>query len=62
MDCPALLSYGQGDAGMSINELTAYEIIQQQDLSGIKSHGILLRHKKSGARVLLMENDDEENF
>ena len=44
---------------MSINELTAYEIIQQQDLSGIKSHGILLRHKKSGARVLLMENDDE---
>ena len=44
---------------MSIYELTAYEVIQQQDLSGIKSRGILLRHKKSGARVLLMENDDE---
>lgn len=44
---------------MSIKDLTAYELIQQQDLSDLKSKGYLLKHKKSGARVLLMENDDE---
>ena len=44
---------------MSIYELKAYEVIQKEDLSGIKSQGLLLKHKKSGARVLLMENDDE---
>lgn len=44
---------------MSIYDLKAYEVIQKEDLSGIKSQGILLKHKKSGARVLLMENDDE---
>ena len=44
---------------MSIYDLTAYEVLQTADLSDLKSRGILLKHKKSGARVLLMENDDE---
>ena len=44
---------------MSIYDLTAYEVIQDKELSDLKSQGILLKHKKSGARVLLMENDDE---
>lgn len=44
---------------MSIYDLKAYEVIRKEDLSGIQSTGTLLRHKKSGARVLLMENDDE---
>ncbi len=44
---------------MGIYDLTAYEVIQEKDLSDLKSRGILMRHKKSGARVLLMENDDE---
>lgn len=44
---------------MGIYDLTAYEVIQERDLSDLKSRGILMRHKKSGARVLLMENDDE---
>ena len=44
---------------MSIYDLNAYEVIQERNLSGIRSNGILMRHKKSGARVLLMENDDE---
>ena len=44
---------------MSIYDLTAYEVLQQEDLSDLKSKGTLLKHKKSGARVLLMENDDE---
>ena len=44
---------------MSIYDLTSYEVIQDKDLADLKSRGVLLRHKKSGARVLLMENDDE---
>ena len=43
---------------MSIYDLTAYEVQQEQELSDLKSKGYLLRHKKTGARVLLMENDD----
>ena len=37
----------------------AYEMIQQEELKGIRSRGCLLRHKRSGARVLLIENDDD---
>lgn len=44
---------------MSIYDLTAYEVIQEKELADLKSQGALLRHKKTGARVLLMENDDE---
>lgn len=44
---------------MGIFDLNAYEVIQTEDLSDLKSKGYLLKHKKSGARVLLMENDDE---
>ncbi len=44
---------------MSIYELEAYQVMQKADLSDIKSRGTLLKHKKSGARILLMENDDE---
>ena len=44
---------------MNINVMTNYELIQQKELKDLKSEGYLLRHKKSGARVLLMENDDE---
>ena len=44
---------------MSVYDLSAYEVIQDRDLSDLKSRGILLKHKKSGARVLLMKNDDE---
>ena len=44
---------------MKINEVTAYELIQKKDLTDIHSQGYLLRHKKSGARVMLIENEDE---
>lgn len=35
-----------------------YELILQQDLTDIHSKGTLLRHKKSGACITLIENDD----
>ncbi len=40
-------------------ELDAYERVLAEDLGDLKSKGYLLRHKKSGARVLLMANEDE---
>ena len=46
---------------MSIYDLNAYEVLQTEELSDLKSKGTLLKHKKSGARVLLMENDDENS-
>ena len=44
---------------MNFNELPAYELIQQQELTDLKSEGYYLRHKKSGARILLVKNDDD---
>ncbi len=44
---------------MSIFDLNAYEVVLTEDLPDLKSKGYLLKHKKGGARVLLMENDDE---
>ena len=44
---------------MSIYDLNAYEVIREEDLSDLKSKGILLKHKKSQAKILLFANDDE---
>lgn len=44
---------------MNISALKNYELIQQKTLKDLQTEGYLLRHKKSGARVLLMENDDD---
>ncbi len=44
---------------MNIKNVPAYELIKEEDLQGVHLKGYLLRHKKSGARVLLMENDDD---
>lgn len=37
----------------------AYELLVQEELTDIHSNGYLLRHKKSGAHIALVENDDE---
>lgn len=37
----------------------AYEIVEQREIKDIDSMGMLLRHKKTGARVALLSNDDE---
>lgn len=44
---------------MNLNNVPAYELIQKETLEGLKSEGYLLRHKKSGARVVLVKNDDD---
>ena len=44
---------------MNKDRISAYEIIREENLSDIRSAGYLLRHKKTGARVMLIENEDE---
>ena len=44
---------------MNKENLTAYEVVTEENLTDIHSTGWLLRHKKTGARVMLIENDDE---
>ncbi|MDO4307268.1 MAG: insulinase family protein [Eubacteriales bacterium] len=44
---------------MKKEALSAYEVIQEENLTDIHSTGWLLRHRKTGARVMLIENDDE---
>ena len=44
---------------MNKENLTAYEVVTEEELTDIHSKGWLLRHKKTGARVMLIENDDE---
>lgn len=45
--------------GMKIEELQAYEIIEKRRIEDLNSESYLLRHKKTGARVALLSNDDE---
>lgn len=44
---------------MNFDTLQTYDLLQQRTLQDLDSEGYLLRHKKSGAHVLLMENQDE---
>ncbi|MCI9083125.1 MAG: insulinase family protein [Lachnospiraceae bacterium] len=44
---------------MNFDQLTAYEVLEEKKLDDIKSEGFLLRHKKSGARLSLISNEDE---
>jgi len=43
---------------MRIEEVTSYEIIEKREIRDLNSMSYLLRHKKTGARVALLENDD----
>ena len=35
-----------------------YEVLEERDVKDLNSKGLRLRHKKSGARFLILENDD----
>lgn len=39
--------------------LNAYEVLREEQIDDVHAHGTLLRHKKTGARVVLLSNDDE---
>lgn len=44
---------------MRIEELSSYEVLEKREIADIKSVSYLCRHKKTGAKVALIENDDE---
>lgn len=44
---------------MRLEKLTAYEVIESRKIEDINSESFLLRHKKTGARVALLSNEDE---
>ncbi len=43
---------------MKIEDVKEYEIVKKKDLRDIRSKGYLLKHKKSGARIVIISNDD----
>lgn len=43
---------------MGIADLTAYEVVERRKIEDINSMGYILKHKKSGARIVVCENDD----
>lgn len=44
---------------MKLQELTAYELLQEHHLKDLQSDGYILKHKKSGAKIVLLSNNDE---
>lgn len=44
---------------MTVEEAAAYELLMKQQMPELNSVGYLLRHKKTGARIALISNDDE---
>lgn len=44
---------------MKVEELTSYELIERRTIADLNSESYLLRHKKTGARVALLSNDDD---
>ena len=42
-----------------MERLAAYELLSKEEIPELDSVGYLLRHKKTGARVALLENADE---
>ena len=42
-----------------IEKLTAYEIVEKRMISDLNSEGYILKHKKTGAHITLLLNDDE---
>lgn len=46
-------------ANIDFSKISAYEVVSKENLKDINSEGILLKHKKTGARVVLVSNDDD---
>ncbi len=42
-----------------LESLTAYELVKEKEIKEMNSLGVVLRHKKTGARVFVMINEDE---
>ena len=43
---------------MNIEKMTSYELRERKSLKDIESEGYVFEHKKTGARIIVIENDD----
>lgn len=44
---------------MTIHDLAEYEILDEHRVKDVQSDGFILRHKKSGARIAILSNNDD---
>ena len=44
---------------MTIHDLAEYEILNEHRVEDVQSDGFILRHKKSGARIAILSNNDD---
>lgn len=44
---------------MTIHDLAEYEILDEHRVEDVQSDGFILRHKKSGARIAVLSNNDD---
>ena len=44
---------------MRLEDVTSYEVLEKRKIKELRSIAYLCRHKKTGAKVVLMENEDE---
>lgn len=44
---------------MTIHDLAEYEILDEYRVEDVQSDGFILRHKKSGARIAILSNNDD---
>lgn len=44
---------------MTIHDLAEYEILDEHRIEDVQSDGLILRHKKSGARIAILSNNDD---
>ena len=44
---------------MTIHDLAEYEILDEHRVEDVQSDGFVLRHKKSGARIAILSNNDD---
>lgn len=44
---------------MTIHDLAEYEILYEHRVEDVQSDGFILRHKKSGARIAILSNNDD---
>lgn len=44
---------------MTIHDLAEYEILDEHRVEDVQSDGFILRHKKSGARIAILSNNDD---
>lgn len=52
-ECPG------GERGMDFKNLEAYELIEDRRIDDLASEAVLLRHKKTGAKIALLSNEEE---